>query len=77
MRNRGRGEGGLRCVRAWTSFSRARGTSGTDEGALDRINSVGHRAVAADHHDRTSAKPKLANDIIEESEHGYRCLTSG
>jgi hypothetical protein len=39
---------GLGRVRAWTSFSRARGTSGTDAGALHWTNSVGHRAGAAD-----------------------------
>ena len=54
--------GGLRRARAWTSFSRARGTLGTDTGALDRTNSTGHRAGAADHHGRTPAKPKLADD---------------
>jgi hypothetical protein len=41
--------GGLRRARAWTNFSRARVTPGTDAGALDR-------------HDRTQAKPKLADD---------------
>jgi hypothetical protein len=45
VRNRGRGEGGLRRARAWTSFSKARGTSRTDAGALDRTNSAGHRAA--------------------------------
>jgi hypothetical protein len=40
--------GGLRRARAWTSFSRARGTSGTDEGVLDWTNSAGHRVGAAD-----------------------------
>jgi hypothetical protein len=55
-------EGGLRHARAWTSFSRARGTPGTDVGALDRTNSAGHRAGAADHHGRTPVKPKLADD---------------
>jgi hypothetical protein len=40
--------GGLRRARAWTSFSRARGTSGIEAGALDWTNSTGHRAGAAD-----------------------------
>jgi hypothetical protein len=40
--------GGLRRARAWTSFSRARGTSGTDAGALDWTKSAGHRAGTAD-----------------------------
>jgi hypothetical protein len=54
--------GGLRRARAWTSFSRARGTPGTDAGALNRTNSTGHRAGVADRHDRTPANPKLADD---------------
>jgi hypothetical protein len=62
VRNSDRGEGGLRRARAWTSFSRARGISGTEAGALDQTNSVGHRAGVADRHDRTPAKPKLATD---------------
>jgi hypothetical protein len=49
-------------TRALTHFSRARGTPGTDTGALDRTNSAGHRVGAADHHDRTPAKPKLVDD---------------
>jgi hypothetical protein len=48
VRNRGRGEGGLRRARAWTSFSKARGTSRTDAGALDRTNSAGHRVGTTD-----------------------------
>jgi hypothetical protein len=59
FRSRG---GGLRHARAWTSFNRARGTPGTDAGALDQTNSASHRACAADHHDRTPAKLKLADD---------------
>jgi hypothetical protein len=54
--------GGLRRARAWTIFSSARGTSGTDARALDRTNSAGHRAGAVDRHGRTSVKPKLADD---------------
>jgi hypothetical protein len=37
--------GGLRRARAWTSFSRARGTSGTDAGALDWTNLASHRVT--------------------------------
>jgi hypothetical protein len=40
--------GGLRRVRAWTSFSKARGTSGNDAGALDWTNSADHCAGVAD-----------------------------
>jgi hypothetical protein len=71
--------GGLRRARAWTGFSRARGTPRTDAGTLDQANSVGHRAGAADRHGRNPAKPKLAGDkgIIEEIEHMNRCLTWG
>jgi hypothetical protein len=62
VRNHDRGEGGLRHARAWTSFSRARGTSGIDAGALDQTNLAGHHTSAADRHGRTTAKPKLADD---------------
>jgi hypothetical protein len=44
--------GGLRCARAWDSYSRARGTLGTDAGALGQTKSAGHRAGAAECHDR-------------------------
>jgi hypothetical protein len=54
--------GGLRRAMAWDSFSRGRGTLGTNAGALDRANLVGHRAGTADHHGRTPAKPKLADN---------------
>jgi hypothetical protein len=54
--------GGPRRARAWTGFSRVRGTSGTDEGTLDQANSAGPRACAVDRHGRTPVKPKLAND---------------
>jgi hypothetical protein len=62
VRDSGRGEGGLRCARAWDSFSRARGTSGINVGALDWTKLAGHRAGAADRHGRTPTKPKLASD---------------
>jgi hypothetical protein len=48
---RPRGEG-LRHAKAWDSFSRARGTTGTDAGALGRTKSAGHREGAADRHGR-------------------------
>jgi hypothetical protein len=62
VRNFDRGEGGLRHARAWTSFSRARGTSGTDAWALNQTNSACHRAGAVDRHGLTPVKPKLADD---------------
>jgi hypothetical protein len=58
---RPRGEGSRR-AKAWDSFSRARGNSRTDAGALGRTKSVGHRAGAMDRHGRTPAKPKLADN---------------
>jgi hypothetical protein len=54
--------GGLRCAKAWDSFNRGRGTLGTNTGALGQANLAGHHAGAADHHDRTSAKPRLADN---------------
>jgi hypothetical protein len=54
--------GGLRRAKAWDSFSRGRGTLGTNARALGRANLAGHRAGAADRHDRTPAKPKLVDN---------------
>jgi hypothetical protein len=62
MRDFGRGKGGLSRARAWTGFSRARGTPRIDVGALDRVNLAGHHAGAADRHGQTPVKPKLAGD---------------
>jgi hypothetical protein len=53
--------GGLRRAKAWTIFSRARGTPGAGARALDRGNLAGHRAGAADHHGQPPTKLKLAN----------------
>jgi hypothetical protein len=54
--------GGLRRARAWTNFSRARGTPGTDAEALDRTNLASHHASVANRHGQPPAKPKLADD---------------
>jgi hypothetical protein len=54
--------GGLRHAKAWDSFNIGRGTLGTNAGALGRSNFASHRAGAADHHDRTPVKPKLADN---------------
>jgi hypothetical protein len=54
--------GGLRHAKAWTNFSRARGTPGDGAKALDRANLVGHRVGAADRHGQPPVKPKLAGD---------------
>jgi hypothetical protein len=52
--------GGLRRTKAWASFSRGRGTLGTNAGELDRAKLAGHRASMADRRDRAPAVPKLA-----------------
>jgi hypothetical protein len=51
----------LRRAKAWDSFSRGRGTLGTNTEALGQANLAGHRVGAADRHGRTPAKPKLAD----------------
>jgi hypothetical protein len=53
--------GGLRHAKAWDSFSRGRGTLGTNTGEIGRANLAGHRAGAADRHGRTRAKTNLAD----------------
>jgi hypothetical protein len=52
----------LRRANACDSFSRGRGTLGTNAGALGRANLAGHRVGVADRHGGTSGKPKLADD---------------
>jgi hypothetical protein len=54
--------GDLRRAKAWTNFSRVRGTPGAGAGALDWANLAGHHVGAADCHDQPPAKPKLANN---------------
>jgi hypothetical protein len=54
--------GGLRRAKAWDSFSRGRGTLGTNARALGRAKLAGHHASAADRHGRTLAEPKLADN---------------
>jgi hypothetical protein len=71
-----RGEG-LRRTKAWDSFSRARGNSRTDEGALGRTKSTGHREGAADRHGRhQQSRNWSVTKRNWEIEHGRRCLTS-
>jgi hypothetical protein len=64
QRNSGEGfrpwGGGLRHTKAWEGFNGGRGDTGTYTGALDRAKLAGHRAGAADCHDRAPAMPKLA-----------------
>jgi hypothetical protein len=52
--------GDLRHTKAWVSFSRGRGDTGTYSGELDRAKSAGHRASTAVLHGRAPAKAKLA-----------------
>jgi hypothetical protein len=52
--------GDLRCAKAWASFSRGRGDTGTYSGELDRAKSAGHCACTADRHGRAPAKAKWA-----------------
>jgi hypothetical protein len=51
--------GDLRHAKAWAGFSKGRCTLGTNTGELDRAQSVGHPASAADHRGRAPAKAKL------------------
>jgi hypothetical protein len=52
--------GGLRRTKAWASFSRGRGDTGTYSGELDRAKSVGHGASTAVRRGQAPAKVKLA-----------------
>jgi hypothetical protein len=69
----------LRHAKAWESFSRGRGDTGTYTGELDRAKLAGHHASTADHHGRAPAMPKLVEHRAESREikHGQWCLTSG
>jgi hypothetical protein len=51
--------GDLRRAKAWASFSRGRGDTGTYSGELDRAKSAGHHASMADRRGRAPAKAKL------------------
>jgi hypothetical protein len=52
--------GDLRRAKAWASFSRGKGDTGTFSGELDRAKSADHRASMAVHHGRAPVKVKLA-----------------
>jgi hypothetical protein len=52
--------GDLRHAKAWASFNRGRGDTGTCSGELDRAKSTCHRASTGDHRGRAPAKAKLA-----------------
>jgi hypothetical protein len=53
--------GGLRRTKAWVSFSRGRGTLGTNARELDRANSDGHHASTVGRCGRAPAKSKLSS----------------
>jgi hypothetical protein len=57
--------GGLTRAKAWESFSRGRGDTGTYTGELDRAKLFGHRASTADRHGRAPAMPKLAEHRVK------------
>jgi hypothetical protein len=57
--------GGLRRTKAWASFSRGRGDTGTYSRELDRAKSAGHRASTADRRGRASAMQKLVEHIAK------------
>jgi hypothetical protein len=52
--------GDLRRAKAWASFSRGRGDTGTYSEELDRAKSTDHRASTTDRCGRASTKAKLA-----------------
>jgi hypothetical protein len=62
--------GGLRCAKAWASFSRGRGDIGTYSGELDRAKSPGHRVSTVDNRGRAPAMPKLAKHRAESGKLG-------
>jgi hypothetical protein len=55
----------LRRAKAWESFSRGRGVTGTYTGELHRAKLASHRASTADRHGRAPAMPKLAEQRAE------------
>jgi hypothetical protein len=64
--------GDLRRAKAWTSFSRGRGDTGTCSGELDRAKSAGHRASTADRRGRAPVKVKLAEHRVQQGKLGSR-----
>jgi hypothetical protein len=49
----------LRRAKAWESFRRGRGDTGTYTEELDRAKLAGHRASTANRHGRAPAMPKI------------------
>jgi hypothetical protein len=57
--------GDLRRAKAWASFSRGRGDTGTYFRELGQTKSAGHRASTTDHRGRALAKVKLAEHMAQ------------
>jgi hypothetical protein len=57
--------GGLRHGKALASFSRGRGTLGTNTGELDQAKSASHRASTVVRRGRAPAKSKLAEHRVQ------------
>jgi hypothetical protein len=57
--------GGLRRTKALASFSRGRGTLGTNTRELDQAKSAGHRASTAVRRGRAPAKSKLSEHRVQ------------
>jgi hypothetical protein len=51
--------GDLRRAKAWASFNRGKGDTGTYSGEPGRAKSAGHRASTVDHRGRAPTKAKL------------------
>jgi hypothetical protein len=61
-------------AKAWDSFSRGRGTLGTNTGALGRANLAVTTRAQPNSDEAEIGRPQSE---IGETEHGYRCLTWG
>jgi hypothetical protein len=57
--------GGLSRAKAWESFSRGRGDTGTYTGELDRAKLASHRASTADCNGRAPGMPKLPEHRVK------------
>jgi hypothetical protein len=57
--------GDLKRVKAWASFNRGRGDTGTYSGELDRAKSTSHRASTVNRRGRAPAKVKLAEHRVQ------------
>jgi hypothetical protein len=64
--------GDLRRAKAWASFSRCKGDTGTYSRELDRAKSAGHRVSTADRHGRAPVKVKLVEHRAQQGKLGTR-----